>query len=80
MAILKTSPQTKPVIDLSGPKGNAFYLIGTAEKTGEQFGWRELAIQGVREDMMSSDYKHLVETFDKHFGEVIDLNLAGIEL
>ena len=49
-------------------------------KTGEQFGWSELAIQGVREEMMSSDYKHLVETFDKHFGEVIDLNLAGMEL
>ena len=80
MSILKTIPNTKPIIDLSGPKGNAFELLGLATSTGKQFGWSKDGINSICKDMMSSDYKHLVETFDKHFGEVIDLNLAGIEL
>jgi len=67
MAILKTAPQKKPIIDLTGP-------------TGQEFGWSELAVEGVRQEMINGDYKNLVETFDKHFGEVIDLNLAGMEL
>jgi len=80
MAILKTAPQKKPIIDLTGPQGNAFSLIGLAVTTGEEFGWSELAVEGVRQEMINGDYKNLVETFDKHFGEVIDLNLAGMEL
>ena len=38
MAILKHNP-TKPIIDLSGPKGNAFYLLGLAKRYGKQYGW-----------------------------------------
>jgi hypothetical protein len=80
MSILKTRPNTKPVVDLSGPQGNAFNLLALACTTGREFGWSKLAIDGVCDEMKMSNYKHLIETFDKHFGEVIDLNLAGMEL
>jgi len=79
MAILKHNP-TKPIIDLSGPKGNAFYLLGLAKRYGKQFGWEPNDIEAMLDNLKSKDYKHLVETFDEYFGQVVDLNLAGIEL
>lgn len=57
-------------IDLTGPEGNAFVLLGYASKFAKQLGLDSKAIQ---EDMMSSDYEHLVEVFDKHFGTFVTL-------
>ena len=66
MAILTKQPR-KQVIDLTGPQGNAFYLLGLA------IGFSELATQGILEDMKNGDYEHLITRFDYHFGELIDL-------
>ncbi len=57
-------------IDLTGPDGNAFVLIGTATKLARQLGLDGKAIQA---EMMKGDYEHLVETFDKHFGHFVTL-------
>jgi hypothetical protein len=57
-------------IDLTGPEGNAFVLLGYASKFAKQLGLDSKAIQ---KDMMSSDYEHLVEVFDKHFGTFVTL-------
>ena len=57
-------------IDLTGPDGNAFVLIGTASKLAKQLGLDSKAIQA---EMMKGDYEHLVETFDKHFGHFVTL-------
>lgn len=57
-------------IDLTGPEGNAFVLLGYASKFAKQLG---LDAKAIREDMMSSDYEHLVEVFDKHFGTFVTL-------
>lgn len=57
-------------IDLTGPQGNAFFLLGTASKLAKQLG---LDKKEIIEDMKSSDYEHLVEVFDKHFGEFVTL-------
>lgn len=54
------------VIDLSGPQGNAFYLIGTAQKLAKQLGMNQEAIKG---SMMSGTYEHLLSVFEKHFGD-----------
>jgi len=72
MAILTKQPR-KQVIDLTGPQGNAFYLLGTAMNLCEQIGFSKLATQGILEDMKSGDYEHLITRFDYHFGELIDL-------
>ena len=72
MAILTKQPR-KQVIDLTGPQGNAFYLLGTAMNLCEQIGFSDLATQGILEDMKSGDYEHLITRFDYHFGELIDL-------
>lgn len=57
-------------IDLTGPQGNAYFLLGTAMKLARQLG---LPSEEILEDMKSADYEHLVEVFDKHFGEYVIL-------
>ena len=60
----------KPIIDLNGPDGNAFYLLGMAQKLSKQIGldWDE-----VKDVMTSGNYEELITAFDKHFGSIIDL-------
>ena len=72
MAILAKQPR-KQVIDLTGPEGYSFYLLGLAVKLCNQIGFSGLSTQGILEDMKSGDYEHLITRFDYHFGELIDL-------
>ena len=57
-------------IDLTGPDGNAFVLIGTASKLAKQLGLDGKLIQA---EMMKGDYENLINVFDKHFGEFVTL-------
>ena len=57
-------------IDLTGPDGNAFVLIGKAGNLAKQLGLDKDVIQ---KEMMKGDYEHLVNTFDKHFGDFVTL-------
>ncbi len=58
------------VIDLTGPDGNAFVLLGYAKRYAKQLGLDGKAIQN---EMMQGDYEHLLEVFDKNFGDFIIL-------
>jgi hypothetical protein len=58
----------KPVIDLTGPQGNAYYLMGVVLKTFRQSGAPELG-ESIVEEMKKGDYEHLVKTFDLYLGE-----------
>ena len=60
-------------IDLTGPQGNAFFLLGTASKLGRQLGWDRDEIEILLRQMRSSNYENLVNTFDKHFGDFVTL-------
>ena len=55
------------VIDLTGPQGNAFYLMGFVQKNARKFGLDSSAILA---EMKSGDYENLVQVFDKYFGEL----------
>jgi hypothetical protein len=57
-------------IDLTGPDGNAFMLIGRASNLAKQLGLDSKAIQA---EMMKGDYENLVNVFDKHFGHFVTL-------
>jgi len=63
---------TKPVIDLSGPKGNAFYILSVAKQLAKDL---DLDGPAIHSEMISSDYNHLLEVFEKHFGEHVILRL-----
>lgn len=61
---------TEIVIDLTGPNGNAFALLGTAIRLGKQLG---LDTDIITSEMKTGDYENLVEVFDRHFGHFIIL-------
>jgi len=67
---IKTAEYRRPEIDLRGTDGNAFFLLGTAAELCKQFG---LDRRTVCAEMRSGDYENLIQTFDKYFGEVVDL-------
>lgn len=53
-------------IDLTGPDGNAYVLMGIARKAAKKLG---LDADDIINDMMSDDYEHLIDVFEEHFGE-----------
>ena len=55
-------------IDLDGPNGNAFYLLGTAQLLAKECGLDDVMIT---EEMQSGDYMNLVKTMDKYFPFVV---------
>ena len=57
-------------IDLTGPQGNAYFLLGTAGNLANQLG---LDGKQIKLEMMSGDYENLVETFDNYFGTIVTL-------
>jgi len=57
-------------VDVSGPEGNAFVLLGYANKYARELGFDADAILA---EMQSIDYQHLVDTFERHFGDVVTL-------
>jgi hypothetical protein len=61
---------SKREIDLTGPDGNAFVLLGIARSLGEQL---EYDVDKIHAEMTSGDYDNLVETFDKYFGDFVTL-------
>ena len=72
MTIRKKNKEEKPLIDLSGPQGNAYYLMGLVIKTFRQSGAPELG-ESIVEEMKKGDYEHLVKTFDLYLGEHFDI-------
>lgn len=57
-------------IDLTGPDGNAFMLIGRASNLAKQLGLDSKAIQ---KELMAGDYENLIKVFDKYFGSFVTL-------
>ena len=68
----KSDLKKKIVIDLNGPQGNAFYLIGVVKQTFARSGARELG-EDIAKQMMEGDYEHLIKTFDLYLGNHYDL-------
>lgn len=63
-------PYQRPTVDLSGPDGNAYVILGYAKNFCKQL---DLDFEPIRKEMTSSDYENLIEVFDRYFGEYIDL-------
>ena len=70
MTIREKQPKSEIVIDITGPDGNAFALMGHAKRFANQLGLDAAAIIN---EMTSGDYDDLVQTFDKHFGDYVIL-------
>jgi len=68
--IREKQEQTEIVIDLTGPDGNAFALMGYANRFAKQLG---LDGKAITNEMMSGDYENLLEVFDRNFGDFVIL-------
>ena len=71
MAIKSKSEMSKEIeIDLTGPDGNAFVLMGYAKRFSKQLG---LDFNKIQTEMTSGDYENLIEVFEKNFGSFVTL-------
>ena len=74
MAILEKKQKSSTIeIDLTGPEGNAFCLLGLARSLARQLDYRPEEIQDLMTEMTGSDYDYLIKTFDDHFGNYVNL-------
>lgn len=60
-------------IDLTGPEGNAYVLLGYADKFSRQLGHDDFRRQCIQDEMKLSDYECLIQTFDREFGSFVTL-------
>jgi len=60
-------------IDLNGPDGNAFVLMGFAKSYSKSLGWTTRKSDMLLKRMQSGDYDNLVDEFDKAFGHIVTL-------
>ena len=71
--IREKQPQKEIIIDLTGPDGNAFALMGYARRFARQLGYSKEDQDQLLELMTSGDYENLLEVFDYHFGSFVIL-------
>ena len=68
--IRKKVQSREMIIDLTGPEGNAYVLMGYANKFAVQLG---MDPKPIIEEMKSGDYENLIQVFDRHFGDYVIL-------
>jgi hypothetical protein len=66
----------KIVIDLDGPQGNAFALLGLAQNFGRQMRLPKEELSNIIKEMQSSNYSNLVKTFDRYFGSLVRIECS----
>ena len=67
---IETKKQFPIEIDLTGPDGNAFALMGYANRLSKQLGYESNMII---DKMKSDDYENLLKVFDQYFGKFVTL-------
>jgi len=60
-------------IDLTGPQGNAFYLLGLASRWAKELQFSDSYRKKMLEKMKSGDYENLVKVFDDEFGSIVTI-------
>ena len=74
MAIKDKSEMSSEItIDLTGPEGNAFVLLGYAKRYAKQLGMNGVEAEAIVHEMMQGDYENLLDVFDREFGDYVTL-------
>jgi hypothetical protein len=68
--MIRTKKKGPLVIDLTGPQGNAYFILGTAKNLAKQLGFNANEITN---EMMSGNYENLIQVFDRYFGDYVIL-------
>ena len=77
--IRKKEPTSTIVLDLDGPEGNVFNIIGTATMLGRNCGYKEDDIKTMVEEMKSGDYINALTVFNKNFGSFVVMETTNEE-
>jgi hypothetical protein len=57
----------RPELQIGGEDGNAYMIIGRAQKAWRRAGLSTSAWKEIEREMVSGDYDHLINTVMKHF-------------
>ena len=57
-------------IDLTGPDGNAYAILGLAKRLCKEF---DIPFKPLMEKMTSGDYENLIKIFDDKFGSFVTM-------
>ena len=69
----ENKPSLPIEIDLTGPQGNAYYLLSLAENLSKQLGYDKDRRERIQMEMKLTDYEGLLHTFDREFGMLVTL-------
>jgi hypothetical protein len=80
-ALVRGGSPDERAIDLRGPGGNAFNILGMAsnlcnqlkEVDPDKYDWER-----IKKEMESGDYKNLVNTFEEYFGDYVTIYNADV--
>jgi hypothetical protein len=62
-------PSSSPlIVDLTGPDGNAFVLLGMAKRWARDL---QLDFKSIQAEAMAGNYEHLLSVLDNHFGDYV---------
>ena len=71
---IKEKPRSAPIeVDLTGPQGNAYYLLSLADNLSRQLGHSDFKRECILEEMRLTDYECLLWTFNREFGALVTL-------
>ena len=56
------------IVDLTGPEGNAYVLLGYAKQWSKEL---DIDFNVVKSEMTSGDYENLLVVIDKYFGDFV---------
>ena len=77
MSVVAKGRKGTTVIDLDGPQGNAFVLLGIAGQTMIKSGFDKRMQDIILNEMRSRDYINLLKTFEKYFGSAYTLQTSN---
>ena len=60
-------PDSKPELRLVGEDGNAFAILGAAQRAARKAGWPKEMVEEMMNKAKSGDYDHLLQTMMEYF-------------
>jgi hypothetical protein len=63
----KIETPNKPPLALVGEDGNAFFILGRAQRAARRAGWDQETIKAVMDEATSGDYNYLLATMMRYF-------------
>jgi hypothetical protein len=57
----------QPILKIIGEDGNAFAILGKAQRVARQAGWTQEKIDQMMNEARSGDYDHLLQTMMEYF-------------